>query len=72
MDAVTTPLGTVAVSAAEVHREDLWGAIRGVACVASSAAIAWHDHDVAKYCIGVIALVASPALAKAVILSRFK
>jgi hypothetical protein len=52
------------------HREDVVGLIRGISCAAIAGLLAWHDHDIAKYALGVIALVASPALAKAIVLPR--
>ncbi len=57
-------------AANQVHREGWQGLIRGVACAVVAGVIAWHDHEVAKYALGVIALVASPGLAKAIIAPR--
>jgi hypothetical protein len=57
-------------AASNIAREGWQGVIRGIGCVAASVAIAWHDPDVARYALGVIALVASPALARAIIAPR--
>lgn len=64
MDPVTT--------AHAVSREGWQGVARGLFGILGAAFIAWQEHDrtVALWSLGVIALVVSPGLAKAVIAPR--
>jgi hypothetical protein len=40
---------------------------RGLVCSAGAVAIAWHTPEVSKYALGVLCLVAFPALAKTLV-----
>lgn len=43
------------------------GVARSAVCTAGAVAVAWHAPNVSQYALGVLLLVASPALARAVI-----
>jgi hypothetical protein len=63
---MSSPAETITVNG-HGPSETFCGAIRSFFCVAGFCFIVYIDHSVSKYAIGGIALVASPALARAVI-----
>jgi len=44
--------------------------VRAIAVLGAATAIAWHSPDVSKYALAVVSLVASPALARAILAPR--
>jgi len=44
--------------------------VRAIAALGAATAISWHAPEVSKYALGVVCLVASPALARAVLAPR--
>ncbi len=63
-------MDAVAAHAVVSGTRDWPATIRAVAAYGAVCVIAWHSPDVANYAIGVVAVISSPALARAVLAPR--
>ena len=63
-------MDAVAAHAVVSGTRDWPATVRAVAAYAATCVIAWHSPDVAKYALCVVAVVSSPAFARAVLAPR--